>query len=193
MSKTLLITGGSTGIGASTAKKALQLGYNVIASARSQINLDKLKTEINNPNFEVFACDVADFKSLIALKDFVLSKFGGVDVVFANAGFAAGSRSYLDGDTPDEWKDMVLTNVYGVALTTNVFLKELFKTKGQLILTSSVVGRVTPPGSFYSATKWAVCAMGDSIRKEMIGKGVKSNFDRAWSCRYTFLGRRHQA
>jgi NADP-dependent 3-hydroxy acid dehydrogenase YdfG len=173
MQKVMIITGGSTGIGAATAKQAIQIGYKVIVTARSKENLEKLKSEINSDNLSIFMSDVTDINSLQSLKKHAIDTFGQIDIVFANAGFAAGSRSYLDGDTPDEWKDMVLTNVYGMALTANVFLQELVKNKGQLILTSSVVGRVTTPGSLYTATKWAVCAMGDSIRKEMIGKNVK--------------------
>jgi NADP-dependent 3-hydroxy acid dehydrogenase YdfG len=173
MSKVIVITGGSTGIGAATAKQAIKAGYRVVVTARTKDNLEKLKTQINRENLSVCESDVTDISSLQALKQHALDTFGQVDIVFANAGFATGSRSYLDGDTPDEWKDMVLTNVYGTALTANTFLSELVKTKGQLILTSSVVGRVTTPGSLYTATKWAVCAMGDSIRKEMSGKHVK--------------------
>jgi NADP-dependent 3-hydroxy acid dehydrogenase YdfG len=173
MQKVMVITGGSTGIGAATAKQAMQIGYKVVVSARSKTNLEKLKAEINNDNLSIFVSDVTDLKSLQALKKHALDTFGQVDIVFANAGFAAGDRSFLDGNSPDEWKDMVLTNVYGVALSANVFLCELVKTRGQLIITSSVVGRVIPPGSLYSATKWAVCTMGESIRKEMTGKSVK--------------------
>ena len=173
MSKVMVITGGSTGIGAATAKKAIELGYKVVVSARTISNLEKLKSEIRSDNFSIFQCDVTDSNSLQALKNHTLDTFGRIDIVFANAGFAAGSRSYLDGNTPEEWKDMVLTNIYGVAITANVFLKELVKNSGQLIITSSVVGRVTTAGSLYTATKWAVCAIGETIRKEMIGKKVK--------------------
>lgn len=171
--KVMVITGGSTGIGAATAKQAIQVGYKVVVSARSMENLEKFKSEVNSDNLSIFVSDVTDNESLKALKKHTLDTFGQIDIVFANAGFASGSRSYLDGNTPQEWKDMVLTNVYGAALTANVFLQELVKTKGHLIFTSSVVGRVIPPGSLYTATKWAVCAMGEAIRKEMTGKKVK--------------------
>ena len=173
MPKTIIITGGSTGIGAATAKKAIENGYNVVATARTEKNLEILKKEINNMQFETFACDVTNYEDLLALKKFVLEKFGQIDIVFANAGYASGARTFLDGNTSEEWKNMVLTNVYGVAITVDVFLSELVKTQGQLIITGSVVGRVTPPGSLYSATKWGVTGMADSIRKEIVGKNVR--------------------
>jgi NADP-dependent 3-hydroxy acid dehydrogenase YdfG len=171
--KVMVITGGSTGIGAATAKQAIQIGYKVVVSARSMENLEKFKSEVNSESVSIFVSDVTDIESLKSLKEHALDTFGQIDIVFANAGFAAGDRSYLEGNSPDKWKDMVLTNVYGVALTANVFLSELVKTKGQLILTSSVAGRVASSIGLYSATKWAVCAMGEAIRKEMTGKKVK--------------------
>lgn len=121
----------------------------------------------------MFACDIVNYDELISLKTFALEKFGRIDIVFANAGFTSGSTSYLEGNTPNEWKDMVMTNVYGAAITANVFLSELVKTQGQLILTGSVIGRYNVPGRLYSATKWAVTAMAESIRKEMIGTNVR--------------------
>lgn len=173
MSKTIIITGGSTGIGAATVKKALEVGYNVIATARNQHKLESLKAELNNLQLEIFACDVSNYEELIKLKEFALNRFGRIDIVFANAGFTSGSTSYLEGNTPNEWKEMILTNVYGAAITANIFLSELVKTQGQLILTGSVIGRYNVPGRLYSATKWAVTGMAESIRKEMIGKNVR--------------------
>jgi NADP-dependent 3-hydroxy acid dehydrogenase YdfG len=173
MSKVMVITGGSAGIGAATVEKALLEGYLVVASARNQEKLDQLKNKMNNPNLEVFSADVSEYEQLKALREFTLQKFGKVNIVFANAGFTSGSTSYLEGQTPDEWKEMVLANVYGAAITANIFLSELVKTQGQLIFTGSVIGRVAATGRLYSATKWAVTGMADSIRKEMVGKGVR--------------------
>jgi NADP-dependent 3-hydroxy acid dehydrogenase YdfG len=173
MSKIMIITGGSTGIGAATVKKSLEAGYSVVATARTKSKLDELKNTINHPKLEVFACDIVNYDELISLKTFALEKFGRIDIVFANAGFTSGSTSYLEGNTPNEWKDMVMTNVYGAPITANVFLSELVKTQGQLILTGSVIGRYNVPLRLYSATKWAVTGMAESIRKEMIGTNVR--------------------
>jgi NADP-dependent 3-hydroxy acid dehydrogenase YdfG len=68
---------------------------------------------------------------------------------------------------------MVLTNVYGVALTIRAVLPALRESQGHLILTGSVAGRRALPGSLYSATKWAVTAMGEAARLELNGSGVR--------------------
>jgi NADP-dependent 3-hydroxy acid dehydrogenase YdfG len=100
-----------------------------------------------------------------------LSRFGRLDVAFANAGFGA-ARGFLK-ESPEHWRSMVLTNVYGAALTIRATLPALKDTQGHLVLTGSVAGRRALPGSLYSATKWAVTAMGESARQELNGTGVR--------------------
>ena len=68
---------------------------------------------------------------------------------------------------------MVLTNVYGAALTIRATLPALSESKGHLLLTGSVAGRRALPGSLYSCTKWAVTAMGEAARQELDGSGVR--------------------
>jgi serine 3-dehydrogenase len=173
-SKIILITGGSTGIGAATAKLLIQAGHQVIVTGRTKASLEKLEQEINNENLKTIVSDVANWEDQQNLKKQILEKHGRIDVVFANAGFTSGSNSFFEGqDTPDDWKDMILTNVYGAAITARAFLPELIKTKGQLLLTGSVVGRVASTGRLYSSTKWAITGMAESIRKELVGKGVR--------------------
>jgi NADP-dependent 3-hydroxy acid dehydrogenase YdfG len=98
-------------------------------------------------------------------------KFGQLDVVFANAGFGAG-RGFLES-TIEHWRAMVLTNVYGVALTIRATLPAVRESGGHVLLTGSVAGRRALPGSLYSATKWAVTAMGEALRQEVDGSGVR--------------------
>ena len=68
---------------------------------------------------------------------------------------------------------MVLTNVFGAAITVRAVWPLLVKAPGHLVLTGSVAGRVTVPGSIYSATKWAVTGLGQSIRAAAVGSGVR--------------------
>jgi NADP-dependent 3-hydroxy acid dehydrogenase YdfG len=68
---------------------------------------------------------------------------------------------------------MVLTNVYGAALTIRATLPALKESRGHLVLTGSVAGRRALPGSLYSATKWAVTAMGEAARQELNETGVR--------------------
>jgi NADP-dependent 3-hydroxy acid dehydrogenase YdfG len=167
-----LITGASSGIGASTARHAIEAGYNVVLAARSIDKLDSLASELGEKRALAVQCDVTEWDQQEALVAAALQRFGQIDVVFANAGFGA-KRGFLE-ETPEFWKEMVLTNVYGAALTIRATLEELKKTKGHLILTGSVAGRKAMPGSLYSATKWAVSAMGESARQELNGTGVRT-------------------
>ena len=94
-----------------------------------------------------------------------LEAFGQLDVVFANAGFGA-TRGFLE-ESPEHWRAMVLTNVYGAALTIRATIPALRESRGHLLLTGSVAGRVALPGSLYSCTKWAVTAMAQAARQEL--------------------------
>ena len=92
--------------------------------------------------------------------------FGRIDAVFANAGFGA-TRGFLE-ESPEHWRSMVLTNVYGVALTIRATLPHLLERgDGHFLVTSSVAGRRALPGSLYSATKWAATAIGEALRAEL--------------------------
>jgi NAD(P)-dependent dehydrogenase (short-subunit alcohol dehydrogenase family) len=88
--------------------------------------------------------------------------FGHLDAAWANAGFGA-TRNFV-GDTPEHWREMVLTNVYGAALTIRAAFPALKESRGHLLLTGSVAGRRSVPGSLYSATKHAVHGMAESAR-----------------------------
>jgi NADP-dependent 3-hydroxy acid dehydrogenase YdfG len=100
-----------------------------------------------------------------------LDAFGQLDAAFANAGFGA-PRGFLN-DTPEHWRAMVLTNVYGAALTVRATIPALRRSRGHLLLTSSVAGRRVLPGSLYSCTKHAVTAMGEAARLELNDSGVR--------------------
>jgi NADP-dependent 3-hydroxy acid dehydrogenase YdfG len=167
-----LITGASTGIGAATARHASEAGYRVVLAARSQDKLDALAAELGGEQRALaVTCDVTGWDDQQALADRALERFGRIDVAFANAGFGA-KRGFLE-ETPEHWREMVLTNVYGAALTIRATLPAVREAKGHVLLTGSVAGRVALPGSLYSCTKWAVSAMGEALRQEVSGSGVR--------------------
>ena len=167
-----LITGASSGIGAATARHAADAGYNLVLAARSLDKLETLAEQIGDKRALAVKCDVTEWDQQQALVAAAIERFGRLDVAFANAGFGA-ARGFLE-ESPEHWRDMVLTNVYGAALTIRATIEELKKTKGHLLLTGSVAGRIAIPGSLYSATKWAVSAMGESARQELTGTGVRT-------------------
>jgi NADP-dependent 3-hydroxy acid dehydrogenase YdfG len=167
-----LITGASSGIGAATARHAADAGYRVVLGARSLDRLEALAEELGGPERALAVrCDVTEWDDQQALVAAALEAFGQIDVAFANAGFGA-KRGFLE-ETVDHWRNMVLTNVYGAALTIRATLPALKETRGHLLLTGSVAGRRALPGSLYSCTKWAVTAMGEAARLELDGTGVR--------------------
>jgi NADP-dependent 3-hydroxy acid dehydrogenase YdfG len=169
----MLITGASRGIGAATARTAYDLGYRLALLARSADSLTTLAGELG-PDVLSLPCDVTDWSSMSCVVEDVEAHFGRLDVVFANAG-ANCRTSFLgtEGADPAEWKDMVLTNVYGPAITARAALPALTRARGHLLLTGSVAGRGIRPGNLYSATKWAVTAMAQNIRAECTHTGVR--------------------
>jgi NADP-dependent 3-hydroxy acid dehydrogenase YdfG len=167
-----LITGASTGIGAATARHAAAAGYRVVLAARSADRLAALAEELGGSERALAVeCDVTDWSQQEAMAAAALEAFGTIDVAFANAGFGA-ARGFLESDV-EHWRAMVLTNVYGAALTIRATLPALKESAGHLLLTGSVAGRRALPGSLYSATKWAVTAMGEAARLELNGTGVR--------------------
>jgi len=167
-----LITGASSGIGAATARAAAKDGYRLVLAARTQERIDALAEELGGPDRALAVrCDVTEWDHQQAIVATALERFGRLDVAFANAGFGA-TRGFLE-ESPEQWRAMVLTNVYGAALTIRATIPALKESRGHLLLTGSVAGRRALPGSLYSATKWAVTGMGESARLELNGTGVR--------------------
>jgi NADP-dependent 3-hydroxy acid dehydrogenase YdfG len=168
----LLITGASSGIGAATARLARDEGWRVVLAARSTETLEALAEELGGPEFALpVRCDVTDWDQQQRMVQSALDAFEGIDAAWANAGFG-GARGFLK-DTPEHWREMILTNVYGAALTIRATIPALTASQGHLLLTSSVAGRRVLPGSIYSATKHAVTAMGEAARLDLHGTGIR--------------------
>jgi len=166
-----LITGASSGIGAATARHAARDGYRVVLAARSEDKIAALANELGEDRALPVRCDVTEWEDQQRMVTAALDAFGQIDVVFANAGFGA-PRGFLES-TVEHWRAMVLTNVHGVALTIRATLPAVRETQGHVLLTGSVAGRRALPGSLYSATKWAVTAMGEALRQEVDGTGIR--------------------
>jgi NADP-dependent 3-hydroxy acid dehydrogenase YdfG len=169
--RAFVITGASSGIGAATARAAAADGYNLVLAARSKDRLDALVGEIGAERAIAVETDVTEWESNERLAQTALERFGRIDVVFANAGFGA-TRGWLN-ETPEHWREMVLTNVLGAAYTLRAAIPAVKETKGHLLVTGSVAGRRALPGSLYSCTKWAVTAMGEAVRQDLNDTGVR--------------------
>ena len=169
----LLITGASSGIGAATARQAVGAGWRVVLAARSEEKLQALASELGGESTAIsLRCDVTSWEDQQAAVGAALDAFGRLDASLANAGFGA-KRGYLE-ETVEHWKAMIDTNVYGCALSIRAALTHFREQNaGHMLLTGSVAGRRALPGSLYSATKWAVTAMGEGLRAELADSPIR--------------------
>lgn len=165
MSKVLLITGASSGIGETTARKAAQEGLKLILTARRKDKLDALVEEFGSDNAVGIAADAGNYDELEQAVKQGVDKFGQLDAVFANAGTGVSTPGTEEGD-PDEWKQMIDVNINGLLYTAKLTLPYLRKTTGHFLMTGSAAGRITLKGSVYGATKWFVHGFAQNWQKK---------------------------
>ena len=166
MSKVMLITGASSGIGEATARKAVEQGFKVILTARREAKLNDLVNQLGEDNAFAVAADVTDRKALQQVIDKGLARFGQLDIVFANAGMGVNTPGVEEGD-PEEWDDMITLNINALLYTAKLTLPHLRKTTGHFVMTGSAAGRRTIQGSVYGATKWFVHGFANNLAEEM--------------------------
>lgn len=170
----LVITGATGGIGLATARLALEQGWNLVLTGRS-IRVHEAAAQIGPPErVRGIVADSTDPDALAEATELANGVFGGLAAAFVNAGVTAGPVTYLPGSTApvEGWREMVLTNVLGTALAVRAVLPALLASRGRLVLTGSVLGRHALSGSLYSATKFAVAAIAETVRLELVGTGV---------------------
>ena len=170
---TVLITGASSGIGAELARAHARRGDSVILLARRVDRLEQLAKEIRQPFIEVqvFAADVTREGDVAAVIDAVVAQGMSVDRVYANAGF--GVAGALQNLTLADYRRQFETNVFGLLATIYDSLPALRASRGQLVLIGSVAGHVAAPGaSAYSASKFAVRALAESLRGDLANEGI---------------------
>ncbi len=171
--RVMLITGASTGIGEATARLARKQGIRLALAARSAQKLGKLSAALGGPdNALAIVTDVTSPLSQRAMVETALAHFGRLDIVFANAGIGSSPGGFSGAD-PEHWREMILTNVWGVAATLRYTLNSLKESKGHVIVTGSRAGRHIIPGSVYGASKWAVTGIAYNLRAELQGSGVR--------------------
>lgn len=174
--KTLFITGASSGIGYATALAAAQRGWNVIGTARRVERLAELEQAVAalpSPHGEVLAlpADVTQAESLVEAVRRGIERFGRLDVVIANAGL--GQRGAL---VDSNWADLEIvlrTNIDGLLHTIRASVPAIQKNGGHVVLISSVAGQIaTPYTAAYAATKAFVSSLARSLRLELEEQGI---------------------
>jgi NAD(P)-dependent dehydrogenase (short-subunit alcohol dehydrogenase family) len=167
-SKSVLITGCSTGIGRATAKRLAAAGHRVYASAR---RIDSIR-DLAEAGCNLLSLDVCDESSIRAAVEEVERKEGAIGVLVNNAGY--GSEGPFEEVPMEEVRRQFETNVFGLIRLTQLVLPGMRRQKwGRVLNLSSMGGRLTlPGGAFYHATKYAVEAMSDALRFEVRGFGI---------------------
>ena len=162
MSKVVLVTGASSGIGEATARHLAAAGHRVVAGARREDRLAALA----GPSIDVLPLDVTSLESVRAFVEAAVDRHGRVDVLVNNAGVMP--LSPLADLRVDEWNQMIDVNLRGVLHGIAAVLPRMrAQGGGHIVNVSSVSGhRVDPTAAVYSATKFAVRALSEGLRQE---------------------------
>ncbi|MBB5075229.1 SDR family NAD(P)-dependent oxidoreductase [Nonomuraea endophytica] len=168
MTKTAVVTGASSGIGAATARRLAAEGYEVVAGARRLDRLEKLAAEV--PGIRAVELDVTSSESV----DAFVAGLERCDVLVNNAGGALGTETVAEARLED-WQSMYDTNVLGSLRVTQAILPKLVESgDGVLVMLTSTAGLVSyEGGGGYCAAKHAQTAMVETLRLELVGSPVR--------------------
>ncbi len=172
MMKTWLVTGCGGGLGRALAELVLERGDRLMATSRDVSKLQELKTRFGD-QIEVFQLDVSSAKWCQAAIDQTVEVFGALDVLVNNSGYA--NVGPFEQISPDDFKDEIETNFFGVVNTTRAALPLMRSQRsGHIINISSSAGRVAAAGTVaYCAAKFAVSGFSEALAKEVGALGIK--------------------
>uniref|UniRef100_A0A182WQQ6 Dehydrogenase n=1 Tax=Anopheles minimus TaxID=112268 RepID=A0A182WQQ6_9DIPT len=179
--KVAVVTGASSGIGAATVKALAKAGMITFGLARRVERVDELKSELPKEVAErlhSIRCDITKEEDILAAFQQVTEKCGGVDVLINNAGLAKGGFGVLDADNTQVIRDVIDTNVVGLALCSREAFQSMKKRSvdGHIVHINSILGHmVAPMGTIniYPASKYAVTALTETMRHELRLAGTK--------------------
>ncbi len=187
MTKTVLITGASTGIGKAAAEKFLAMGWNVVATMRTPT----ASTLSAHERLMVTPLDVTDEKSIEAALITAKGRFGALDAVVNNAGY--GLTGTFESMSDAQVRRQFDTNVFGLMAVSRHVIPLLRETRGALINVASMGGRTTFPFySVYHATKWAVDGFSESLAYELAPQGIRVRIIEPGAIKTDFYGRSNE-
>jgi 3-hydroxy acid dehydrogenase/malonic semialdehyde reductase len=171
--KTILITGASSGFGEATARLLSERGFRLILVARRIDKLEQLKKELKTEVY-IHQADVTNRGEVEKLYSNLPENFKNIDVLINNAGLASGLDLAQDADL-DDWEKMIDTNNKGLVYCTHFALKTMKeKNTGLIINIGSVAGSVAyPKGNVYGATKAFVRQFSRNLRADLAGTDIK--------------------
>jgi 3-hydroxy acid dehydrogenase / malonic semialdehyde reductase len=175
--KTVFITGASAGIGAACAFAFASEGANLILAARREDKLKKIAESVSaeyKVKIKLLVLDVRDYPAVKKTIEGIEPEWKSVDILINNAGLARGFSRIHEGDI-EHWEEMIDTNIKGLLYVTRMILPMMVqKEKGHVINIGSVAGHdVYISGNVYCATKFAVNALTQGIRYDVLDKGIK--------------------
>lgn len=171
-----IVTGASSGIGTAITEHLVARGVNVMLAARRVERLHALAERLRGAGsgeMQVIQCDVRQVEDVQAVVQRTLDHWGKLDILVANAGL--GYRAPIQDGDLERWRVMLDTNVWGLLLTLKFGIRPMLERgSGQIVIMSSVAGRVpTPGGNAYCGTKAAASAIADAVRQEVAAKGIR--------------------
>lgn len=169
------VTGAGSGIGRALAIELADQGAIVAISGRRQERLEEVARVIETRGGRAFAvpCDVTEERDVERAVQWVVNEFGRLDVVIANAGFSV--MGAIRDLSAEDWRRQLDTNVVGVAICARHVLPHLERTQGRIALVGSVSALLpTPHAAAYTASKYAVRAIGQTLSMELEGTAVSS-------------------
>ena len=171
--QTAIVTGASSGIGASTARELARAGATVVLAARRDDRLQSVADEIREDGGQatVVPTDVTDEAAVEALVEATIEEFGGLDLVVQNAGVGRG-EDVQSLDTA-AYREMMAVNVDGVFFLTRATLPHLIDSEGTMVFVGSFAGQYPRPyNPVYAATKWWVRGFAKSVMARVGSEGV---------------------
>jgi NAD(P)-dependent dehydrogenase (short-subunit alcohol dehydrogenase family) len=167
----ILISGSSTGIGRAAAIHMARLGHTVWAGVRTQKSFDDV-TKLNVKGLQPVFLDVCDEKSIVACVSTIKKNSGMLHALVNNAGIAVGGP--IEAVSLADWRRQFETNLFGQVRVTQECLPLLRESKGRIVNISSISGKVVSPFMGpYAASKFALEAVSDALRRELRAHGVK--------------------
>jgi len=175
--KVIIITGGSTGIGKSTAILFAAEGAKVLITGRREDKLAEVQREAENQGYEIdyLVNDVSKEEDCKNAVEFVINKYGRIDILFNNAGVLTTGITH---ETPtDVWEQTFDINVKGIYLMSKYAIPYMINQgKGNIINNSSIIGlRGFPGATAYVASKGAVTQLTRAMAREYISHGIRVN------------------
>jgi NAD(P)-dependent dehydrogenase (short-subunit alcohol dehydrogenase family) len=169
--KSVLITGAARGIGAETARRLAAKGAKVALVGLEPEELEKVAAQCG-PDALWFETDVTDWDALERAASGTVDRFGGIDVVMANAGIA--SAGLVKSTDPAAWERVIEVNLFGVWRTVRTCLPHVIERQGYILPVASLAAAAhSPVMSAYSASKAGVEAFCDALRGEVAHHGVR--------------------